>query len=250
MASTDRRTLLGLLAAGGWVGAGQAQAFDASAYIGVWSGTLMGRLRLRLTIKSDTSASLVSIDQGGSEFAATAMTLTSAGLHMDFAGVKGRYDGKLDGDTIKGTWTQGQAMPLDFARGDAFKAAAPVKVEALVPGDLEKAHAEQGLPGVGASFAKGGGAATIPGCRPALGPGDDAGHRRRPMASRIRQHQIDDRDPGGAGWSRRARSPGRIPRSARFWRSQGAGGHEPELSPRDLPPPCAATMPACSPIST
>jgi len=165
VASTDRRTVLGLLAAGGLFAA-PALADDGNSYVGTWSGTLMGKLRLRLVIRSATAASLYSIDQGGNELAATAMTITPAGLHLAFANINGSYDGKLDGDTLKGTWTQGQAMPLDFTRGDAFKGrdgkdATPAKIEALVPADLDKARAEHNLPAVGAAYAKAGAAVTV-----------------------------------------------------------------------------------------
>lgn len=161
MAFTDRRAVLGALAAGGLLGGAPAFAADSNTYVGTWSGTLMGRLRVRLVIRSGTAASLYSIDQGGNEIAATAMAITPAGLHMDFANIHGSYDGKLDGDTIKGTWTQGQATPLDFTRGDAFKDVTPVKIEALTPADLDKARIDHGLPGVAAAFAKAGGTATI-----------------------------------------------------------------------------------------
>ncbi len=161
MASTDRRTVLGLLAAAGGLAAAPALADDGNTYVGTWSGTLMGKLRLRLVIRSGTAASVYSIDQGGNEIAATAMAITPAGLHMAFANINGSYDGKLDGDTIRGTWTQGQSMPLDFTRGDAFKDAKPVKIEALVPGDLDKARAEHDLPAVGVAYAKAGASATV-----------------------------------------------------------------------------------------
>ena len=170
----DRRILLSGMAASGLVGAGQAEAGkpgkakpskadvpDVDGYIGTWSGTLMGQLRLRLVISGPTAASLVSIDQGGAEIAATSVTITADGIHMEFKGVNGGYAGKRDGDTIKGTWTQGQASPLDFARGDLFKAVAVAKPEPVTQADLDQACKDRGLPGVGVAFAKGSAMTTI-----------------------------------------------------------------------------------------
>ncbi len=161
MGSTDRRTLLGGLAAGSWLGAGRALADDANPYVGIWSGTLMNQLRLRLEIAGAKTASLYSLDQGGSAITATVVAITADGIHMEFAAVHGSYTGTLEGDTIKGTWNQGQALPLDFKRGDLFKDVVPEKAEALTRSDVEQVRINHGLPGVGVAHARGGGAASI-----------------------------------------------------------------------------------------
>ncbi len=157
----DRRILLAGLASGGLVGAGHAVAEAADGFTGTWSGTLMGQLRLRLVITGPAAASLYSLDQGGGEIAATAVTLTGDDIHMAFAALNGSYAGKRDGDTIKGTWTQGQAMPLDFTRGDLFKDVRVAKPEPVAQADLDQARKDHGLPGVGVAYAKGGAAATV-----------------------------------------------------------------------------------------
>ncbi len=123
----DRRFLLAGLAASGLVAGNRAFANDAGAYVGIWSGRLAGDVVVRLDIESHSRASLAALVLGGHEIPAMAMTVTAAGLHMDFGAASGLYDGKLDGDTIEGTWSpHGQApMPLDFVRGDPLQAAHP-----------------------------------------------------------------------------------------------------------------------------
>ncbi len=128
----DRRVLLAGLAAGGLVTghrafANDAPAKDAAAYIGIWSGRLAGDVIVRLDIESEHQASLTALVLGGHDIPATTMTVTAAGLHLDFGAASGVYDGKLDGDTLRGTWSpHGQApVPLDFSRGDPFQAAHP-----------------------------------------------------------------------------------------------------------------------------
>lgn len=165
----DRRIVLGSLVSGGLVGTGQAMAAGSDGYAGTWagtwSGTLMGQLRLRLVISipggGKPAASLSSLDQGGDEMPASAVVITGDAIHMEFKGINGSYDGARAGDTIKGTWTQGQAMPLDFARGDLFKNAVVAKAEPVTQADLDQARKDHGLPGVGVAYAKGSLPATV-----------------------------------------------------------------------------------------
>ncbi len=89
---------------------------------GDWGGLLMGQLHIIVHVKKDDkgqySATLESPDQGA--FVLPADTVTAAPDHFAFAITKinGSYDGKWD-ETKQawiGTWTQGQAMPLEFRR--------------------------------------------------------------------------------------------------------------------------------------
>ena len=101
---------------------------------GDWQGTLntgMGELRLVLHITKAADgalkATLDSIDQPGANgIPVQSITLKDSRLTLDVAAVRGTYDGKVSSDakTISGTWTQGQALPLEFKR-----AAAPVKTD-------------------------------------------------------------------------------------------------------------------------
>jgi len=107
-----------------------ARAQDIS---GDWQGTLnngVGRLRLVLHISKSPDgplkATLDSVDQNASGIAVTSIALIGSKLRLEVAAVHGAYDGQLqaDGKTIKGVWTQGRALPLDFTRGTT-----PIKIE-------------------------------------------------------------------------------------------------------------------------
>jgi len=112
-----------------------AATFAAAQDIaGDWQGTLSAsgaelRLVLHITKAPDNSlkATLDSIDQPGANgIPVDSVTLKDSKLSLDVATVHGTYEGKVaaDGKTITGTWTQNQALPLEFKR-----AAAPVKTE-------------------------------------------------------------------------------------------------------------------------
>ena len=119
---------------------------------GDWQGTLntgMGELRLVLHISKAADgtlkATLDSIDQpGGNGIPVQSITLKESRLTLDVAAVHGTYDGKVSGDakTISGTWTQGQALPLEFKRATApakteHKAAKPTDVDGTWLGTLD-----------------------------------------------------------------------------------------------------------------
>lgn len=158
----NRRTFLGGLTAMGGLSATGAFA-ATNPCIGTWSGTLLGKLRLKLVIASETQATMYSLDQGGAPIAATGVTVSAGGVTLAFASLNATYVATLSGDTLKGTLTQnGQALPLDFARGDLFPQAAPPQISgALTPEALAKVRSDAHIPGIGAAWAKGGAAATI-----------------------------------------------------------------------------------------
>ncbi len=113
---------------------------------GDWQGTLSaGGMQLRLVLhigkNNDGSlkATLDSIDQPGANgIPVNSITLKDSKLSLNIEAVHGTYEGMVsaDGKTIKGTWTQGHALPLDFQR-----AAAPIKAEhkAAEPSDIDGA---------------------------------------------------------------------------------------------------------------
>jgi hypothetical protein len=101
---------------------------------GDWQGTLSaggGELRLVLHIGKNADGSLKatldSIDQpGANNIPVSSIMLKNSKLSLAVDAVHGSYDGTVssDGKTIKGTWTQGRALSLDFQR-----ATAPIKTE-------------------------------------------------------------------------------------------------------------------------
>jgi fermentation-respiration switch protein FrsA (DUF1100 family) len=111
---------------------------------GDWEGTLhagVADLHLVLHItKTDAGgmkATLDSVDQGAYGIAASSIALKDSRLSLGIDAVHGTYEGKVsaDGNTIGGTWTQSQPLPLEFKR-----AAAPVKAHKPVkPSDIDGA---------------------------------------------------------------------------------------------------------------
>jgi fermentation-respiration switch protein FrsA (DUF1100 family) len=118
---------------------GMSQAQDIT---GDWQGTLhAGAADLHLVLhisKSDNGAlkaTLDSVDQAANGIPVSSISFKDAQLNLAVELVHGTYDGKLssDGATISGTWSQGQALPLDFKRAAApIPAAKPVK-----PSDID-----------------------------------------------------------------------------------------------------------------
>jgi hypothetical protein len=95
---------------------------------GDWQGTLSaGPQQLRLILKMQRAdsatwnATLFSIDQSpdfGAGMAANVVTVRGLELNVTVNAVRGTYQGTFsaDGTSIKGTWTQGQPLPLEFHR--------------------------------------------------------------------------------------------------------------------------------------
>jgi uncharacterized protein (TIGR03435 family) len=104
------------------VGATFSQGLDLT---GTWQGTLnAGAAQLRTVIqisKGDDGgwkAVFYSIDQGGQPLPVTTTTLQGSTLKMSLPGIGGSYEGKVsgDGNSISGTWTQGNPIPLNLVR--------------------------------------------------------------------------------------------------------------------------------------
>jgi pimeloyl-ACP methyl ester carboxylesterase len=98
-----------------------APAFAEEA-AGDWGGLLMGQLHIIVHVKKDDkgqySASLESPDQGAFVLPADAVTATPDHLAFAITKINGSYDGVWDDkkQAWVGTWTQGQAMPLELKR--------------------------------------------------------------------------------------------------------------------------------------
>jgi hypothetical protein len=92
---------------------------------GSWQGTLAAPQRnLRLVFKISAgadgklTATNYSIDQGGQPIPVSAIARDGSTLKMTIAAIGGSYEGKIspDGNTITGTFTQGDSLPLVLTR--------------------------------------------------------------------------------------------------------------------------------------
>ncbi len=100
-----------------------AAALFAQDLTGTWQGTLKGpqrELRTVIKIAKENGAlkgTMYSIDQGGQGIGASGVTLQGSNVKIAFAAIGGAFEGKMAGDTIDGTWTQGPgSTPLALKR--------------------------------------------------------------------------------------------------------------------------------------
>src|SRR5579864_4773622 len=128
-----------------WIGAlAMIGALYAQDIGGDWQGTLKaGPRELRLVVKIEKAANggwsglLFSSDQvpdRGVGIPANSVTLQGSNLKFSINVARATYEGKVsaDGASIKGTWTQGQPLPLDFQRAtseNAWKDPSPHTVQ-------------------------------------------------------------------------------------------------------------------------
>lgn len=95
---------------------------------GYWTGKLVAeKIELRLALKiaegpGGTFAAVIdSIDQGGKNLPASAVSYTKPEARIEFAGIGGKFEGKLnaDGTELSGLWTQfSKTNSLTFKRGE------------------------------------------------------------------------------------------------------------------------------------
>jgi len=104
-----------------------ALALLFSSIEGLWYGTIPAgakQLRVSITIKASGDAltgTFNSLDQGSGELPLDDVKLVDGTLRFKLKLAGGDYEGKLDGDTIDGAWTQhGLSAPLKLARVDAI----------------------------------------------------------------------------------------------------------------------------------
>jgi fermentation-respiration switch protein FrsA (DUF1100 family) len=119
---------------------------QAQDIAGDWQGTLSaGGAELRLVLHivkapdSNLKATLDSVDQPGANgIPVNSITLKDSKLSLDLATIHGTYEGKVapDANTISGTWTQTQSLPLEFKRANA-----PIKTghKPAKPSDIDGA---------------------------------------------------------------------------------------------------------------
>ena len=118
---------------------------SAQNIVGDWQGTLkagIAELRLVLHVVKNPDgtykATLDSLDQAAYGIAVTTVTLQSANFSLVVDAVHGTYQGLVskDSNSITGTWTQTQPLPLQFTRTTA-----PLKIEHKLakPSDIDGA---------------------------------------------------------------------------------------------------------------
>jgi CubicO group peptidase (beta-lactamase class C family) len=120
-------------------------ASKPSAVDGIWLGTLTAgtaSLRIQILVKSDAAGhefcSMDSLDQGAMGIDCSNVVFTAPDFSFEVPAVHGNWAGKLsaDGNTLTGTWTQGQPLTLNFTRqATAITPAppAPPKFDAALP---------------------------------------------------------------------------------------------------------------------
>src|SRR5438876_3231914 len=99
---------------------GSASGLFAQSFTGTWQGALKvpqaknGELRIVIKIeaieKEQLSAEFYSIDQNPTPLKAESVKASGQGIKINIPTLNGSYEGTLstDGNTINGTWTQGQ----------------------------------------------------------------------------------------------------------------------------------------------
>ena len=125
-----------------------AMLAHAQDIAGDWQGTLdtgMGELHLVLHITKSPdgklAATLDSVDQHANGILVNSVSLKDSKLNLDVAAVHGTYEATVaaDGQSMKGTWTQGSALPLEFKRASATTAAAKTEPKPTQPSDIDGA---------------------------------------------------------------------------------------------------------------
>jgi fermentation-respiration switch protein FrsA (DUF1100 family) len=121
------------------------EASHAQDITGDWQGVLSANvadLHLVLHISKGAdgalTATLDSVDQGANGIPVSSVTLKDSKLSLGIDVVHGTYEGTVsaDGQSIKGTWSQGTAMPLEFKRATADSKS---ETKSVKPSDIDGA---------------------------------------------------------------------------------------------------------------
>jgi CubicO group peptidase (beta-lactamase class C family) len=120
-------------------------ASKPSAVDGIWLGTLAAggnTLRIQLHVKSDAVGREFctndSLDQGAMGLECAKVAFAAPDFSFEVPIVHGSWNGRLsaDGNTLAGTWSQGQPMALNFTRQTKELTAAPIappQYDAAIP---------------------------------------------------------------------------------------------------------------------
>lgn len=102
-----------------------ASASPGTGPEGTWLGVLdTGALKLRLAFHVDKQpdgslrATLDSLDQGATGIPVDRAVLTGQAVRFEMTRLGATFEGKLDGDTLVGTFTRGKPLPLALSRVD------------------------------------------------------------------------------------------------------------------------------------
>jgi uncharacterized protein len=105
-----------------------AHAAPGKGPAGIWLGVLdVGPIKLRLAFHVDQQpdgslrVTLDSLDQGATGIPVDRATLTGSTVRFELSRLHASFEGKLDGDTLVGTFTQGQPLPLALSRVDRIE---------------------------------------------------------------------------------------------------------------------------------
>jgi len=108
-------------------------ALHAQDITGDWHGTLKSsgpEFRIVIHISKGDNGALKgtfdSVDQGAKGVPLTSVTLDGSNFKFTIDVAKVTYEGKVNADTITGTWSQAQSLPLEFKRGP-FEASSPTR---------------------------------------------------------------------------------------------------------------------------
>jgi uncharacterized protein (TIGR03435 family) len=105
-----------------------ASGLFGQSFTGTWQGVLKipqapnGELRIVIKIempeKDKLTAEFYSIDQNPTPLKAESVKASGQGIKINIPTLNGTYDGTLsaDGNTINGTWSQGEARPLNLVK--------------------------------------------------------------------------------------------------------------------------------------
>lgn len=138
------------------IGAGTAFAATSAGFLGEWFGTLdLGsrQLRLRLVVAEGPSATLFSLDQGGTPIPAAQTKIEGAKIFITWPSLNASYAGELTNGAIVGQFTQGGMLPLTFSRTQTSQSL----VEPLTQAGLVKLRMGAGAPAMAAAAEKRGG---------------------------------------------------------------------------------------------
>lgn len=163
MKPSRRDALTGLAAGAAGLflpGAAWAQA----SFDGEYGGVIdlgAAKLRMRLVIAGDT-ATLYSLDQGNSPIPASKVERRDDLLLLEFDLIKAKFEGRLSGSVLSGTFTQGRPIPVRLERGvipvDA-KDLSGLLGGAMNPALLDQIRERLGTPGMTVGWQRGKGPA-------------------------------------------------------------------------------------------
>ena len=125
---------------------------------GIWLGTLQipssAAIRVQLHDKSDSAGNeyctLDSVDEDAGGLPCANIIFKGGNFSFDVPAVKGGWAGTLsaDGNTLTGTWTQNDSLPLNLARQAAAipvtPTSPPTTDAAMTPVDIDLGHPESG----------------------------------------------------------------------------------------------------------